>query len=369
MTFDIEDIYENYDLSGEYAGYYVINNGHINSTFVIDYKDEKDGIKSYVLQHINTHVFKKPDQLMENITAVSDHLRKKILEEGGDPERENLNVIKTKNGATFFIDAQERHWRLYNYISDSYTCQRIEDPKTFYNAAKAFGHFQCRLADFPIQTLHETIPNFHHTVWRFENFKESIEKDVINRVKTVKPEIDFAFKREEDAGVLLALADRGQLPLRVTHNDTKLNNVMFDVHTDEGICVIDLDTVMPGLSLYDFGDSIRFGANTAEEDEKDISKVSLDLELYETYVSGYLASAGKSLNELEIECLPFSAKLLTFECGLRFLTDYLDGDVYFKTAYDDHNLVRCRTQFALVEDIEKKMPQMVEITQRVYKEL
>lgn len=369
IIFDINDVFENYDLPENYIGYYVINNGHINSTFSIDFKTEDGQAKSYVLQHINTNVFKNPNQLMQNITAVSDHLREKILQDGGDPERENLNVIKTKEGGTYFVDSNGRHWRLYNYISDSYTCQRIEDPKTFYNAAKAFGHFQCRLADFPIDTLHETIPNFHHTVWRFENFKESIKNDAEDRVKTAKTEIDFAFERESDAGVLLDLADKGELPLRVTHNDTKLNNVMFDIHTNEGICVIDLDTVMPGLSLYDFGDSIRFGANTAAEDEKDLSKVSLDLELYETYVSGYLASAGKSLTKTEVEYLPFSAKLLTFECGLRFLTDYLKGDKYFKIAYDDHNLVRCRTQFALVADMEKKMNQMIEITQRVYKEL
>jgi hypothetical protein len=367
--FDINEILGNFSFGGEYNGYCVSNNGHINNTFVLSFKCDLDIIKNYVLQQINTEVFKNPDQLMQNIVTVTEYLRNTIIQNGGNPERENLNVIFTKNSKPYYIDNQGRYWRCYNFISDSYTCQRIDKPEVFYNAAKAFGKFQCMLADFPIDTLYETIPNFHNTISRFEDLKKAVEADIAGRAEEVKDEIRFAFDRKADTGVLIALADSGMLPLRVTHNDTKLNNVMFDNNSNEGICVIDLDTVMPGLSLYDFGDSIRYGASTAAEDEQDVTKVSLDLALFEHYVSGYLAAAGKSLTPCEIDYLPFSAKLLTMECGIRFLTDYLNGDTYFRTAYPEHNLVRCRTQFALVADIERKLAVMNDITARIYRGL
>ena len=368
-SFNLEEILGNYNLEGEYQGFYVSNSGHINNTFVLEFKTADNRINNYVLQQINTSVFKNPDQLMQNIVSVTEYLRETIIRNGGNPDRENLNVIYTRDNNPYFLDLEGRHWRCYNYISDSYTCQRIEKPEVFYNAAKAFGKFQCMLADFPIDTLYETIPNFHNTISRFEDLKMAVEADLAGRASMVLDEIKFAFDREADTGVLLQLAECGKLPLRVTHNDTKLNNVMFDKDSNEGICVIDLDTVMPGLSLYDFGDSIRYGASTAAEDEEDIEKVSLDLELFEHYVSGYLSAAGKSLTPCEVEYLPFSAKLLTLECGIRFLTDYLNGDIYFRTAYPEHNLVRCRTQFALVADIERKMDVMNEITARIYRGL
>ncbi len=365
--FDIDEILNNFSFDGKYTGYSVSNNGHINNTFVLDFECDRGIETSYILQQINTAVFKNTDQLMQNIVTVSLYLRNMIIQSGGNPERENLNVIFTKNNKPYYIDNNDRHWRCYNYISDSYTCQKVDKPEVFYNAAKAFGKFQCMLADFPIDTLHETIPNFHNTISRFDDLKKAVDEDIVGRVKEAQEEIRFAFDRESDTGVLIALAESGRLPLRVTHNDTKLNNVMFDKISNEGICVIDLDTVMPGLSLYDFGDSIRFGASTAAEDEKDITKVSLDLELYEHYVNGYLTAAGKSLTPHEVDYLPFSAKLLTLECGIRFLTDYLNGDIYFRTDYPEHNLVRCRTQFALVADIERKMEIMNEITARIYR--
>ena len=368
-SFNLEEILGNYNLEGEYQGFYVSNSGHINNTFVLEFKTADNRINNYVLQQINTSVFKNPDQLMQNIVSVTQYLRETIIRNGGNPDRENLNVIYTRDNNPYFLDLEGRHWRCYNYISDSYTCQRIEKPEVFYNAAKAFGKFQCMLADFPIDTLYETIPNFHNTISRFEDLKMAVEADLAGRASMVLDEIKFAFDREADTGVLLQLAECGKLPLRVTHNDTKLNNVMFDKDSNEGICVIDLDTVMPGLSLYDFGDSIRYGASTAAEDEEDIEKVSLDLELFEHYVSGYLSAAGKSLTPCEVEYLPFSAKLLTLECGIRFLTDYLNGDIYFRTAYPEHNLVRCRTQFAIVADIERKMDVMNEITARIYRGL
>ena len=365
-TFPLEEIIKNFNIDGEYIGYYLSNDGHINNTFVLEFDDGLGKIKSYLLQLINTNVFKNPDELMENIVGVTEHLRKIVVDNGGDPERECLNVYFTSDGKPYYRDADGNCWRCYNFITDAHSCQSIDDPETFANAARAFGKFQCLLADYPSETLHETIPNFHNTLSRFADFEKAVSDNIAGRADSVRDEIDFVLARRNDAGVLVKLLEKGKLPLRVTHNDTKLNNVMFDNETDEGICVIDLDTVMPGLSLYDFGDSIRFGANTAAEDEKDLSKVSLSLPLYREYTAGYLSTAGQSLTPTEVEYLPFSAKLMTFECGMRFLTDYLNGDTYFRIAYDDHNLDRCRTQFRLVEDMERKMEDMKAITQEIY---
>ena len=365
-TFPLEEIIKNFNIDGEYIGYYLSNDGHINNTFVLEFDDGLGKIKSYLLQLINTNVFKNPDELMENIVGVTEHLRKIVVDNGGDPERECLNVYFTFDGKPYYRDADGNCWRCYNFITGAHSCQSIDDPETFANAARAFGKFQCLLADYPSETLHETIPNFHNTLSRFADFEKAVSDNIAGRADSVRDEIDFVLARRDDAGVLVKLLEKGKLPLRVTHNDTKLNNVMFDNETDEGICVIDLDTVMPGLSLYDFGDSIRFGANTAAEDEKDLSKVSLSLPLYREYTAGYLSTAGQSLTPTEVEYLPFSAKLMTFECGMRFLTDYLNGDTYFRIAYDDHNLDRCRTQFRLVEDMERKMEDMKAITQEIY---
>lgn len=365
-TFPLEEIIKNFNIDGEYIGYYLSNDGHINNTFVLEFDDGLGKIKSYLLQLINTNVFKNPDELMENIVGVTEYLRKIVVDNGGDPERECLNVYFTSDGKPYYRDADGNCWRCYNFITGAHSCHSIDDPETFANAARAFGKFQCLLADYPSETLHETIPNFHNTLSRFADFEKAVSDNVAGRADSVRDEIDFVLARRDDAGVLVKLLEKGKLPLRVTHNDTKLNNVMFDNETDEGICVIDLDTVMPGLSLYDFGDSIRFGANTAAEDEKDLSKVSLSLPLYREYTAGYLSTAGQSLTPTEVEYLPFSAKLMTFECGMRFLTDYLNGDTYFRIAYDDHNLDRCRTQFRLVEDMERKMENMKAITQEIY---
>lgn len=361
--FQIEEITHQFGLDGVYAGYSRIDNGHINNTYVLHFEQGGD-CRDYLLQQINTHVFRNPDELMENIIGVTSYLREQIERAGGDTQRETLTVYRTVNGKPYYRDEGNRCWRIYNFISNAYTCQSITDPVVFYNAARAFGNFQCRLADYPSASLHETIPNFHNTVSRFQDLLSAIEADEKGRAALVQKEIAFAKAREADCHVLLDLVAKGELPLRVTHNDTKLNNVMFDNETKQGICVIDLDTVMPGLSLYDFGDSIRFGANTAAEDEKDLSRVSLDLELFEQYVKGYLSAAGESLTKAEIDYLAFSAKLMTFECGIRFLTDYLNGDTYFKISYPEHNLDRCHTQFALVADIERKLDQMREIVAR-----
>ena len=360
LPFQVEEIKRQFDLSGDYTGYDRINNGHINNTYVLHFQ-ENSCCKDFLLQQINTHVFRNPDELMENIVGVTSYLRRQIEQAGGDPARETLTVYHTADGKPYYKDGQGHCWRVYNFISSAYTCQSITDPVVFYNAAKAFGTFQRMLADYPSESLHETIPNFHNTISRFQDLLAAIEADEAGRAKLVQEEIAFAKAREADCRVLLDLVAAGELPLRVTHNDTKLNNVMFDNDTKQGICVIDLDTVMPGLSLYDFGDSIRFGANTAAEDEKDLSLVSLDLNLFEQYVKGYLSAAGESLTQAERDYLAFSAKLMTFECGIRFLTDYLNGDTYFKTAYSEHNLDRCHTQFARVADMERTMEQMQEI--------
>ena len=367
-NFDIDEIKEHYEFPGEYTGCYSIHNGHINNTYVLEFNDNGK-YKAFLLQRINTYVFTNPDQLMENVVGVTEYLHKIIAENGGDPDRETLNVIKTKDSTPYFVSKDKRHWRCYNFITDAYTCQSIDNPVVFYNSAVAFGNFQRLLADYPADSLHETIPNFHNTVSRYNDLMKAIDKNTAGRAGSVKAEIDFAKEREADTHVVVDLIAEGKLPMRVTHNDTKLNNVMFDNKTDKGICVIDLDTVMPGSSLYDFGDSIRFGANHAAEDEKDLSLVYLDLNLFEQYCRGYLESAGKSLTKTEIEYLPFSAKLMTFECGMRFLGDYLNGDTYFKVDYPEHNLDRCRTQFALVADIEKKFDKMKEIVSQICDEL
>lgn len=353
-----------FSLNGTFTGYEKINNGHVNSTFTLIF-EEKGNVAKYVLQKVNTEAFKKPDELMSNIVAVTNHIRKKN-EMMNNPwaDRGTLTFLPCKTGEYFFIDKKNQCWRVYKFIDDVYTCNSIDDEQVFCNAGIAFGEFQKLLADFDGSTLFETIEKFHNTVSRFENLKKAIEENRSGRLSTVKDEIEFALSYEAETHVLLDLIDEGKLPLRVTHNDTKLNNILFDNVSNKGICIIDLDTVMPGLSLYDFGDSIRFGANTAAEDEKDLSKVTLSLPLYEAYVKGYLGSAKDALTDLEKELLPMGAKMMTYECGIRFLTDYLNGDIYFHIDYPEHNLDRCRTQFELVKDMERKWTEMQEIIKK-----
>lgn len=364
----IDEILSAYGISDGLTDWSMIHNGHINRTYAITFASA-DGEERRLLQQINTEVFKKPQELMENVMCVTEFLKKKIAEEGGDPSRETLTVFFTQDGKNCFVDHNGNYWRMYNFVDNAFSYNSIENDELFYRAGAAFGNFQSQLADFPIDTLHDTIPDFHHTYKRFLNLKEAAARNAANRADSVKEELQFAYDREADTCVIVDLIEKGELPMRVTHNDTKLNNIMFDGTTKEPICVVDLDTVMPGSSLYDFGDAIRFGASTAAEDEKDLSKVSMDLNLYEKYVRGYLSTAGKSLTAKEIEYLPFSAKLLTFECGMRFLTDYLDGDVYFGTSYPEHNLDRCRTQFKLVADMEQKFDAMKKITEDAAAEL
>lgn len=364
----IKAIAESFSIPGSFESHCCVDTGHINNTYILIYKIGNARVK-YLLQRVNTDVFRNPEQLMANIVSVTSFLRDKLIGAGGNPERETLFVKPTMYGKSYYTDSDGLTWRLYNYIDDAFSFDSIESPEVFYNAGLAFGKFQCMLADFPIKKLYETIPDFHNTAKRYAALCAAAELNAVGRADSVREEISFAADRKKDTYVLGDKIADGSLPLRVTHNDTKLNNVLFDANTKQAICVVDLDTVMPGLSLYDFGDAIRFGANTAAEDEKNLSLVSLDLVLYEQYLRGYITACGNSLTPLEVSLLPFSAKIMTFECGMRFLTDYLNGDTYFRIHYPEHNLDRCHTQFELVRDIERKYDDMMNITRKAYKEI
>ena len=338
--------------------------GHINDTVRLTCALENGGQKRYILQRMNDGIFKNPVELMENVMNVTSFLRKKIVERGGDPERETLNVIRTVDGDNFLKDEDGDFWRMYIFIENATSFDMVRTPEDFYNSAVSFGNFQLLLQDYPAATLHETIPNFHNTVSRFADFKKAVEEDVCGRAKEVQDEIRFVMEREADTHVICDAIANGEIPLRVTHNDTKLNNIMIDNETGKGICVIDLDTVMPGSALYDYGDSIRFGASTGAEDEKNLELINCDMGLFEIYTKGYVEGCGGSLSEKEIRMLPMGARLMTLECGMRFLADYLQGDVYFKIHRPEHNLDRARTQFKLVADMEKKWDEMAGIVEK-----
>ncbi len=350
----------NFQISGEFLNSVPYGSGHINDTKLLTMTDGRQ----YVLQRINKNVFKDPVSLMENYTSVTDYLRAEIIANGGDPDRETLNVIKTKSGENCFKDANGEYWRLLIFVTNSMSYDKVERPEQFYSSAVAFGNFQYMLRNYPADTLVETIPNFHNTPDRLEKFKAAVEADVCGRTASVKDEIDFVLARSEFASALENAHAEGRLPLRVTHNDTKLNNILFDNETHEALCVIDLDTIMPGYSVNDFGDSIRFGATTALEDEADLSKVNFDISLYELYVKGFIEGAKGGLTEGELELLPYGAIMMTFECGMRFLTDYLSGDTYFKIHREGHNLDRARNQFKLVSDMEASLDEMKQIVKK-----
>ena len=322
--------------------------GHINVTYLVVTQSGR----RYILQKLSNRAFPDVPGLQENIDAVTRHLHTKT-----DNPYGALTLIPTLEGSSWYHHGENSDWRVYDFIENSLCLQAPESPEDFYQSAIAFGTFQQQLADFPAETLHETIRNFHNTPDRYRLFREALQKDVMGRAASVQPEIDFVLAHEEVAGRLTAMLKAGQLPLRVTHNDTKLNNVMLSADTRTPLCVIDLDTTMPGLSAYDFGDSIRFGAATAAEDEKDLSKVTMSLDLFRTFTKGFL-TACPGLTENERKALPLGALTMTLECGVRFLTDYLDGDHYFGIHYPEHNLDRCRTQFQLVADMESKWDRM-----------
>lgn len=360
----IREAIANFNFTGRLKDRRPFGSGHINDTYLLTFEIGDMGDMSAILQRMNREIFTQPVELMENIVGVTSYLREKIIENGGDPERETLNIIPAKDGKAYYVDSKGEYWRSYKFITDAKCYDQVEKPEDFYESAVAFGNFQRLLADYPADTLHETIKGFHDTRARFEVFKQAVAQDVCGRAASVDREIEFVLAHEEIARVLGEFQEKGLVPLRVTHNDTKLNNIMIDNTTRKGICVIDLDTVMPGLAVNDFGDSIRFGTSTGAEDEKDLSKVSCSMELFEIYVKGFLQGCAGSLTPTEVELLPMGAKVMTYECGMRFLTDYLQGDHYFKIHREEHNLDRARTQFKLVEDMEAKWDIMKEIVYR-----
>ncbi len=354
----VEEIVAKFKAEGTVVDSVPFGNGHINVTRLVTNRREDGSEVKYVLQRINKNVFKSPEQLMENYVGVTAFLRKKIEEMGGDGLRETLNAIESIDGKHYVIDDEGEYWRLLVYVTDSMSYDKVEKPEQFYDSAVSFGNFQYMLRDYPASTLHETIVNFHNTPDRYRQLMDAVNADVKGRLKEVSREVEFAKAREEFAWTLENAHKEGKLPLRVTHNDTKLNNILFDVNTGASLCVVDLDTIMPGYSVNDFGDSIRFGATTALEDETDLSLVNFDISLYELYVKGFIEGAKGGLTEGELELLPIGAVMMTFECGMRFLADYLNGDTYFRIHRPSHNLDRCRNQFKLVADMEKHLDEM-----------
>ena len=324
--------------------------GHINRTYLV----ATAGGRCYILQKINHHTFRDVAGLMENIELVTEHLRRK----SPDP-RSVLTLVKTADGASY-LHAQEGYWRVYDFVEDTICLQQPESDADFYESAVGFGTFQQLLSDFPAEKLHETIPNFHNTPDRYRAFHETLTRDPMHRAAQVQPEIEFALARQAEMAALQNALDAGELPLRVTHNDTKLNNVLFDAKTRKALCIIDLDTVMPGSALYDYGDSIRFGAATAAEDERELDKMEMSLERFRVFTRGYVRAC-PGLTQKELELLPLGAKVMTMECGVRFLTDHIDGDNYFSIHREGQNLDRAHTQFKLVADMERKWDKMKEI--------
>ncbi len=354
----LQEVLEAFDFGAPVVGAIRYGCGHINDTFVVHTQPADRCCRRFILQRMSSAAFKHPDQLMHNIISVTEYLGRQIAARGGDRSREAMEVIRPKNGQDYYTDSLGGAWRLYPFVEGTVCHQAADTPELFAASGRAFGRFQQLLKDYPADTLYETISRFHDTEDRLARFKAAVAADKLGRAKDCRPEIDFVLSREKDCSVALDAMRAGRLPLRVTHNDTKLNNVLMDEQTGEGMCIIDLDTVMPGLVLYDFGDSIRFGANHCAEDETDLSKVNLDTDLFAVYTKAFLEGTGGSLTDEEIAYLPWGAKLMTLECGIRFLTDYLVGDEYFHIAREKHNLDRCRTQFKLVADMEARWAEL-----------
>ncbi len=353
----IHEICTHFDIDGEATGFNTLKDGHINNTYAVSWKHSDGTNDEFVLQQINTVVFKDVKALTNNILGVCEHIKKKIEAVGGDTKREVLTLIPCRDGGHIYDGC----WRMYNFVKGATAHQSADAPGLLYNAAKTFGIFQRRLADYPAETLSETIPNFHNTVSRYNDFMQAVCEDKAGRVKDCQDEIERIKAYEKYAHIIVDGIADGSIPLRVTHNDTKLNNIMMDNKTNEGVCVIDLDTVMPGSLLYDFGDSIRFAANNGAEDDPDLSNVYLRLDLFEEYTKGFLCGVGDGITAKEKELLPMSAFILTYELVLRFLGDYLNGDVYFKTEYPTHNLIRARAQLKLADDMMAHMDDMKKI--------
>lgn len=367
MGYDIKSVAKHFQIDGELADARPVARGHINDTYFL--AAEKNGVVArYVLQRINDAVFKDPPSMMTNIIRVTEHISAKMREIDAGLASRQLTVIAADDGRGYYQDIDGNFWRVYNFIENAVTRDTLESTGLAYEAARMFGWFQRMLIDLPGPALHETIADFHNTPRRFDVFREVLTADVLNRAADAKPEIDFVFENSGLCGVLLDLVGKGEISGRIAHNDTKINNVMLDETTGKGVCVIDLDTVMPGLSVYDFGDMIRTATCSAREDERDLSKVAVDISMFEALVRGYAAETGGFLTSAEKKHLVFAGKLITFEQLMRFLTDYLGGDVYYKISRQGHNLDRSRTQMRLVESIVEQEEAMTELVDRVFAE-
>lgn len=351
-------ICDEFELKGNYIKYDIIKAGNINDTYVIDLQTDDGCEKQYIIQRVNTKVFKNPDEIVRNAELVTSHIAQKLVEQN-DPEakRKVVHIYRTKNKECFYVDECDNKWRVISYVFNSSNFNQTTN-KILLSAGEAFGSFQRLLSDFPAEMLFTTIPDFHNTEKRFEALYAAAEKDEFGRKQEVLEELDYLKSKEEYASKFRILHEQNKMPYRVTHNDTKCNNVMFDIDTGKPLAVIDLDTVMPGFVAHDFGDAVRFAANTADEDEEDLSKVSLDLEKYESFAHGFIPQVHDMITRTELDNLPDGVMVLTLELAARFLTDYLNGDVYFKCKKFKHNLVRTRCQIALAKDVEKKLPEM-----------
>lgn len=362
MSDNISMIVRQFQTHSPYSHYDVNNSGNINKTYVVYTLDSE----KYILQKINTTVFNEPFLLMHNIEGVTEHIREKVMSK---PNNKHLKIIYTQYGKSLYRDSEDNYWRMYNYISGCITYDNIFNKSIFYEVGRGFGNFQMLLDDYPASDLNEVIRDFHNTAKRYETFINDVRKDACDRVKLVTPEIVQIIQAAKSFNKITDMLETGEIPIRVTHNDTKINNVMMDEKTGHAVCVIDLDTVMPGSALYDFADAIRSGANTAGEEEEDISKVELNLSLFRAFTEGYLKEASSILKESEIINLSYSCYIITIELAMRFLNDFINGDTYFKCEKENHNLLRARNQLALARDIRRKIPEMKIIVKDIYANL
>lgn len=364
MNFDLEEIITQFQVNGVVISVEPYGTGHINQTYLAIMQEDGGGMQNFILQHINAHVFLEPEKVMANIERITTHLKQKIRQMGGDPSRETLTFIPAQNGRFFYKTTHGDYWRLEKFIDNAQTYIHAPTLTHYYEAAYAYGRFQTMLSDFPLNQLHETIPYFHHTEKRLLALETAVGQNTAQRVSPADAEINFIRDRAAMAPILTNLQTSGQIPLRVVHNDTKLDNIMFDNHTNKGVCVIDLDTVMPGIALFDFGDAVRAGTNRAAEDEPDTSQVTFDLKIYEQIAHGFLDAARFTLTALEIDYLAFATRLIVYEQAIRFLADYLNGDSYYKTTHPQQNLHRARTQIKLLQLMEANQTEMTDIIDR-----
>lgn len=359
---EIKGIIPHFQFKGRYLRASEIPSGNVNNTYRLEYQSGGKH-QLFTLQHINQYVFKNPKEVVGNIVCVTEHIRRKMIEQNEDPSRRVLELIPTVDGQYVYVDEDGEFWRAYTFIEDADALDMVHTGGQMEEVGRAFGSFQRMLTDFDVDRLFVTIPNFHQTTKRFYRFVRSIDEDKAGRVGEIEDELEFLFDHRRMMGEIVRLLDRGILPLRVTHNDTKANNVLLDSETGKALCVIDLDTVMPGSALYDYGDAIRFGASTAAEDEEDTDKIKLDMEKTRAFTKGFIAETNGFLSNEELTRLPLGIKVLTAELAMRFLTDYIDGDLYFKVNSPEHNLVRARAQIALLKDIERHEDELQRMTE------